>query len=177
MEEKAEFRGDRQPDIDPTGFFLVRPPITMPLKIKGTAGPQRGRVTSAQQSGAPSPCRNLPFPPPHQIKELWDLGVEGIRDFLSSLFDAEEPRTSGLLIRLISYGGLRFRLEPGVLTPPARLLPASKRATLSNSFLARMTNDKRIKKTECDGLDVCVCPQNTSGVLEFGGGPLGGDGR
>lgn len=80
-EEKAKFYGDGWLDIDPTGFSLVRPPVMMPLKKKGIAGSKVGTTSLLSSS----------FSSPQQIKEWWDLAVERVRPFLSSLFYAEEP--------------------------------------------------------------------------------------
>lgn len=97
----------------------------MPLKAKGTAGPQRGgsfgdadtqqawgrcRATWRKSPCLPPtdrgyllfPCHSLPFPPRPQTRELWHLEVEGITGFLSSLLYAEEPWPRGLLIHLMS---------------------------------------------------------------------------
>lgn len=54
------------------------------LKEKGLQVPGE-EVTSGKQNGALFPYHGLPVSPRQQIKEVWDLGAEGTRDFLSSL--------------------------------------------------------------------------------------------
>lgn len=94
--------GDGWPDIDPTGFFLVRPPVIMPLKRKGTAGSQRGRVTFLEVAKwGPSLYCYLPFPPHAKSKNDGILRLRALDLSYPLCFIVEEPPPWGFLTYLI----------------------------------------------------------------------------